>query len=317
MSNEGHYRAPWYARNRHLNTIISSVAPHKIPDYTREQYETSDGDFFHVDWLKQPSPTAPRKCVIICHGLEGSSRSPYVASVGQALFAEGWDIAAVNYRGCSGVPNRFLRSYHSGFTDDLRQLVTSIDSAKVYSNISLVGFSIGGNITLKFLGETPDAPIQKAVAISTPIHLESCALLLGKPKNFVYMQYFLHSFRGKILEKKRLFGEKLNVHGLYRIMTFKQYDSRFTAPLSGYESAEEYWTANSSERFLDRIKVPTLFLTAADDPFLDERCFPVEAARLNSKISLEITAQGGHVGFLQSDTKYKYYSDQRCAEYLR
>jgi uncharacterized protein len=273
-------------------------------EFQRESLETPDGDFVDMDWSRVGSS----RLLIITHGLEGSSRSPYSYRMTRAANAAGWDVLAWNFRGCGGRPNRYLRSYHSGFTDDLDLIIqhlTKEEGGKKahYQTISLVGFSVGGNIVLKYLGERESAlpsQLTSAVAISTPCDLEDAATTLQRMKRRPYLWYFLYSFRRKLTEKRPLFPEELRPDFFRGIKDFYTLDQRYTAPLFGFRSVEHYWESASSKPYVSRIKIPTLILTAQDDPFFTKACIPYEEAASNSLITLDVPSSGGHVSFQHS-----------------
>ena len=150
---ENHYKPVWFLRNPHLQTVFPTLSRHIFRvNYERERIDTPDGDFLDLDWLR----SGARELVILCHGLEGSSRSNYILGMGRLLAQTGYDVLAMNYRGCSGTPNRLLPSYHSGKSDDLAWVVQFILNSSCYETVSLIGFSVGGNIVLKFLAEERD-----------------------------------------------------------------------------------------------------------------------------------------------------------------
>ena len=287
------YKAPLFFRNAHLSTICTALfRANAEMKFTRERLETSDNDFVDLDWIKRGSS----KLAILCHGLEGSSDNAYISNAAKTL--SDYDICALNYRGCSGEPNRLVKSYHSGKTEDLAAV---IDSAIAdYGEIYLIGFSVGGNLCLKYLGERSsevDSKIKAAVVFSVPVSLECCAIQLAKPENFIYMRKFLVRLEEKIKGKEKLFPGELSSENFYKIKSFLDYDEKFTAPLNGFKDAKDYWTQSSCARVLDGITTPSLLVSAKDDPFLGEACYPAEAARKNPNFFLEMPEHGGHVGF--------------------
>lgn len=285
---------PWL-RNGHLQTIWPVVFPRRISfAWERERLELDDGDFLDLDWRRQGCP----RLAILSHGLEGSSGGIYIQSMAQALVREGWDVLAWNFRGCSGTPNRLKRSYHSGESQDLRTVITA--AAGAYDQIALVGFSLGGNISLKYAGEAPPhAKVTAVVAISTPVDLASSALALDRRRdNRLYLRRFLSSLTVKIQEKAVRFPGAIDISRLHQIRTFEEFDGRYTAPLHGFASADDYWTRCSSRPLLPALTVPTLVLNALNDPFLPPPCFPFDEAAANPWLTLETPASGGHVGFV-------------------
>jgi predicted alpha/beta-fold hydrolase len=266
------------------------------PAVFRERIATPDDDFLDLDWTGRNAD----RLAIVSHGLEGCSRSVYVLGMMRALTAAGWDCLAWNFRGCSGEMNRQCLLYHSGVSDDLDVVVRHALRAHPADAVALIGFSLGGNVTLKYLGEAPErvpGRVGAAVAISVPCHLNSGARKLAEPGNHIYMRYFLKSLARKARLKAAQFPGRLNLAGLDAMTTFAEFDGQITAPLHGFASAEDYWTRASSRQFLPAIQVPTLLLNARNDPFLTPECFPVTEAVANSHLHLEAPANGGHVGF--------------------
>ncbi len=302
-------------RHPKIQTIAPALLRNPRPlKRERVRLETSDGDFVDIDQrIAQKNAVA-----IISHGLEGSSQSQYVIGIARALESAGFDTIAWNMRGCSGENNRLLTSYHSGFTADLDAVIEYAGTLG-YEHIALIGFSVGGNITLKYLGENSGSlspRIKAALVYSVPLDLRSTAEELALAKNALYMKVFLRSLLEKLAEKAVRFPGAIDLSGADEIKTFAQYDSRYIAPLFGYASAEEYWVKASSKPFLPSIKVPTLLLTSVDDPFLRPASIPTDAAAANPFFYLEVSQFGGHVGFMRSLPWGSYYSEMRGVTFL-
>jgi len=307
---EPSYTPPFWARNPHIHTIVEGkFRSIPRPDWTRQRIELPDGDFLDVDRLVSGHD---RLCIVL-HGLEGSTERPYMRTLAHALKNAGWDVAAVNFRGCSGETNRMARSYHSGATKDVVSVLDQM--APSYSTVAAVGFSLGGNVLLKHMGETGDANrVDAAVAISVPCDLRAGAMQLATRANWIYMWNFLRSLRTKIEIKAVMFPELVSMEGYDELRTFKDFDDAYTAPLHGFRDAEHYWSACSSLGYLHAIRRPTLILNALDDPFLPDACYPRELARSSDTISLEIPRFGGHVGFRDADGST--WSDTRVISFL-
>lgn len=286
---------------------------------------TPDEDFLDIDFLHGQGGDdggglllGNNPLVIVSHGLEGHSRRKYVRGMARCLNANGWDVCAWNFRGCSGEPNRSLRMYHSGETGDLSTVIQYC-ADQGYDRIALVGFSMGGNQILKYLGEAPEKvhpAVLAAATFSVPCDLVGAAQVLDRPSNAIYMRYFMHSLRQKMLQKKTLWPQRLNVDGLKTMKTFREFDNRFTAPLNGFQNAMDYWERCGCGQFVDTIRVPSLIVNAKDDPFLSPSCYPVGAAEKSAVLSLEIPLIGGHVGFVRRETDGYYWSDLRAAQFL-
>jgi predicted alpha/beta-fold hydrolase len=309
------YKAPFLLRNRHLLTIFPSLFRKvKAAQYTRTRIHTADNDFIDLDI----SSVNSRRLVIILHGLEGNSRRQYVTGMVN-IFNEGqYDTAAMNFRGCSGESNEALRFYHSGETGDLHTVIAHMAATGQYDHIHLVGFSLGGNVTLKYVGERgADIPpiLRSVVAISVPCDLKDSSLELEKRHNTIYMRRFIRSLGAKLEVKARRYPGKISLEGFEEIRNFKQFDDRYTAPMHGFKDAEEYWAQNSSRQFLPAIRIPTLLINALDDPFLGKGSFPYEEAEQNPFFHLETPQTGGHVGFVTFSGKH-YWSERRAFQFI-
>jgi len=307
---ESAYRAKGLWRNPHLNTIwASKVRSVPTPERERIRIDTPDGDFLDVDCLKRGSS----KAIILLHGLEGNSDRTYMRGMTSSLAADGWDVLAMNFRSCSGETNRLPRSYHSGATEDLRAVLEAF--ADGYEQVAAVGFSLGGNLLLKYLGEEgSNSLIEAAVAVSVPCDLAGSADQLARPGKRLYMWNFMRSLRLKVREKAERFPDQVSAEGLDEMRTFHEFDDRYTAPLHGFRDAADYWASCSSRSFIAGIRVPTLLLNAKDDPFLSQGCFPVDACRASQHVTLEMPDTGGHVGFLSGDWTF---AEVRAAAFLR
>lgn len=281
----------------HFNTVFRTFFSRIKINYSRERLELEDGDFMDLDITSVKSDTV----IIALHGLEGSSESTYILALSKVLNKADVDVVAVNLRGCSGEHNRVLASYHSGKTEDLGAIINHIDKKYDYKNIILVGYSLGGNITLKYLGEQGanlHPKINCAIAVSVPCDLTGSSNALMQKGNMAYMHRFLKSLKEKAAHKKEQFPkEDLDIEGLLAAKNFKDFDNLFTAPVNGFKDAQDYWTQNSSKPFLHAIKIPTLMVSALDDTFLSDECFPYEESKDHQHLFLETPKSGGHVGF--------------------
>ena len=291
------YNPKYFFRSKHLNTMYRTLFHNFTISYKRERLELNDNDFIDLDFATVTS----NKIAIVLHGLEGSSNSNYVKSLTQVLNENQWDVVAVNFRGCSGESNRLLSSYHSGKTDDLLSVINFLEEQYSYESYSLIGFSLGGNVTLKYLGEDQDRSskkIKSAVTISVPCDLKGSSESIAQFWNKVYMQRFLISLKKKSHKKLKQFPDSfLKKENIEKVKNFLDFDNMYTAPAHGFKDAFDYWEKSSSKQFIGNIKVPTLLITASDDPFLSDSCIPIEEAKNNKNFVLEITRHGGHVGF--------------------
>jgi predicted alpha/beta-fold hydrolase len=317
-----HYRAPLWLRNGHSLSIYPSLF-RKIDSrfLQADKIETSDGDFLNLDWGYCKDATQPsNKLVILSHGLEGHSRRHYMTGMAKAVMEQGWDALGWNFRSCGGEMNRHLRFYHSGATEDLDAVIQYALKKGCYDQIALVGFSMGGNLSLVYLGERGEQvhpAIKKAAVFSVPCDLADSSAQLARPQNFIYMRRFLKSLKQKMVDKQKRFPDKIDLKGYRNIKNFKEFDDRYTAPIHGFKSAEHYWHSCSSKHFIEHIRVPTLIVNAKDDPFLGAACYPKSEVSKNPLVSLEIPVSGGHVGFVSFNPFNMYWSEQRVVQFLK
>lgn len=310
------YRAPSWLPGGHVQTIYPALF-RRIPAVASrsERLELADGDFIDLEWSGNSSP----RLAILSHGLEADLKTVYIQGMAAALIRGGWDVLTWNFRGCGGEPNRLLRMYHSGATEDLQMVVSHVIANHPALSIDLVGFSLGGNLTLKYLGESPaELPprLHRAVTFSVPCDLACSSRQLSIPSNRIYMDRFLVAMRAKIRAKKALFPDQLDLTGLDRIRTFHEFDDRYTAPIHGFRDAADYWARNSSRQFLPHITLPTLLVNAANDPFLGPGCYPRDEAAGSGCFHFESPATGGHVGFPTFGNGGQYWSETRAVQFL-
>jgi predicted alpha/beta-fold hydrolase len=250
--------------------------------------------------------------VIISHGLEGNSQRAYMKGMARAFYLEGYDALTWNYRGCSDEMNHQLRFYHSGATDDLDLVVNH--AIKKYKSVFMVGFSLGGNLTLKYLGETTPPAVAGAAVFSVPLNLKTSCQKISEPANFLYANRFLVSLKKKIVTKSKLMPG-LDTTNIDQLFTLYDFDDRYTAPIHGFRDATSYYEACSSIYFLKDIKVPTLVVNALNDPFLSVDCFPKNVG--NPNVHLEYSDRGGHVGFALFNQNGLYWSEWRAVEFAQ
>ena len=309
------YKPPFYFRYGHFATIYPSLFRNvKDVEFERKRWTTPDGDFLDLDWSRVGS----KNLIISLHGLEGSSDSNYIKGVIKIFNQNKWDGVAMNFRGCSGEPNLLRRGYHSGETTDLDFIVKTIAEQYDYEKIVIVGFSLGGNVVLKYGGEQGEnlhPKVKKLIAISVPIDLAGCTVEIEKKNNFIYLNRFLISLKNKFKLKQHLYPD-IDAQKVFNAKTFKDIDGALTAPIHGFESAEDYWYKSSSLFFIADITIPTLIINAHDDSFLSEKSYPYELAHKHSNIHLITPKYGGHVGFPQSHPKGYYWSEERIIDFV-
>jgi len=308
------YEATGIFKNGHVNTIFPTLF-RKIKDltYNRERVELPDGDFIDLDWSKVGS----EQFVLVLHGLEGSSDSVYIKGMIQAFNRAGWDGVAMNFRGCSGEPNRKLKSYNMGASDDLKLIVKHLQQLNRYKKLVLVGSSLGGNVVLKYLGEegenTP-AFVNRAIVFSVPCDIPSTNVQLKKWYNQVYLKRFLGTLNEKLQIKLEQFPNQIQFQNR-KLKTFQEFDDTYTSPVHGYKNADDYWNRCSSKHFLANIQRPTLLVNALYDSFLGEGSYPYEVAKDHPFLYLETPKHGGHVGFVKRNEEGMYWSEERALKF--
>lgn len=313
MIRESEFQPPCYLKNPHLQTLLGSVW-RKRPDHRwqRERVELPDGDFLDLDWGKS-FPNAP--LVMILHGLEGSSDSNYALGLGRALEAIAWNCVVMNFRGCSGEPNRKPFSYCAGCTDDIALISQRLRERNPHRPLYLVGYSLGGNAMLKWLGQTGTDLVDGAVAVSVPYRLGECAKRLESGFSKRYEQYLLKSLKASARAKASRFELGLSHKQINRLGSFYAFDDQVTAPLHGYNGVEDYYEKSSAWRWVGGIQVPTLLIHALDDPFMFPGTVPA-AQDLSPQVSMELSDFGGHVGFISRDKEQPYWLEKRIPEWL-
>jgi predicted alpha/beta-fold hydrolase len=313
------YHPHFLLRLPHFSTMLPNLLRRvDKPNYHRVRINTTDEDFLDLDYVK----TGGEVVAIICHGLEGSTDRDYIRSIVNEMGENNWDSLAINLRGCSGEVNAIYGSYHSGKTDDLDLVVNYAIEEMNYQKIILIGYSLGGNITLKYVGERGteiNKNIKAAAAISVPVHLSDSAEQLAKRSNVIYMKRFIRMLKPKLKEKLLRFPqEELSLKELNSIRDFHGFDSLYTAPAHGFSSANDYWEKSSSLQFLKSIRIPTLLINAKDDPFLGPACYPFKEAEESDHFFFEAPDHGGHVGFASSlFEKGPYWNEKRMIDFFK
>ncbi|MCA9522957.1 MAG: alpha/beta fold hydrolase [Myxococcales bacterium] len=311
------YQPPPPFDNGHVATIATSLF-RRVGGvrYQRERIDTPDGDFLDLDWARVGSDSL----VILCHGLESSSEAGYIRGMARAFNRRGWDALALNFRSCSGELNRLLRSYHSGVTDDLDCVIQHVLAGSRYRRLALVGFSLGGNVVLKYAGERGaaiDPAIRAVGAISVPVDLGTCARNLELVSNWVYQIHFVRSLRRKIAQKARLHPDAMDYRRFRWIYTLGQFDEHYTAPVHGFTSADDYWTRCSSKPQLGEIRVPALLINAWDDPLLTDESYPRVEAETSRHFHLATPRHGGHVAFVTLNWDNEFWHETQIVRFVR
>lgn len=311
------YSPPFWLPTGHLQTIYPALF-RKVTgvSYRRERIMTSDGDFLLLDWCSSMPGDMSPALAIISHGFEGDSHRPYIKGMVRMLTGSGIDCLAWNYRSCGGEMNSLPRFYHSGATDDLDEVVGHALKAG-YRKLFLIGFSLGGNLTLKYLGENRRRPeeVSRAVCFSVPLDLQACSRHLDRLENRIYQQRFLNTLRRKVLEKGRRHPDQINVRLLSSISSVFTFDDLITAPLHGFRNAPDYYQQCSARHYLATIDIPTLIVNAENDPMIPVDSLPVDTVSALRHVDLHLTRSGGHCGFLDRSGKL-YWSELQAREFL-
>ncbi len=306
------YRRPWWLFNAHVETIYPAIFRKVKINLQPEFYEieTRDGDLIELDYY----PSDSENIAIISHGLEGNSKRPYVLGMVEMFVKNHWRVIAWNYRTCGTKMNRTIRSYHSGFTQDLEEVV-EFALTKGIRSVALIGFSLGGNLTLKYLGANPDKHVKAAATISVPLDLHQSALEIDKRANTIYSSRFLKSLKRKMQLKSKDFPD-MPTAPLRQIRSLIEFDDHYTAPIHGFRDALDYYKSCSSISALNQIKTPSLIINALNDPFLPPECYPHELLQNHKFVHLLTPLHGGHVGFCDNKTANSYWSEQEAFAFI-
>ncbi len=306
----------WWLPGRHLQTLWPRFVRRQVAIHIRrERFQLPDGDFLDLDWVGSQGPI-----VIVLHGLQGSIRSPYTQGLLHALAQRNWRGVLMHFRGCSGEPNRLPRSYHSGETGDLGYVVASLRRRYPNERLAAVGYSMGGNVLLKWLGEiVANTPLACAVAVSVPFDLAKAIDYMERGWARMYQRHMVRSLSAALRLKMKTVSLDLDIkpHDVSLIRTFRDFDNQVTAPLHGFRNASDYYQRSSCRPWLRHIATPTLIVQAQNDPFIPADVIP-QADEVSALVQLDITSQGGHVGFVAGSRPWRpiYWLEQRIPSFL-
>ncbi|MGE0352891.1 MAG: YheT family hydrolase [Gemmatimonadales bacterium] len=319
------FHPAWWLPGAHLQTVMGRFVRRKRGiRYHRERLETPDGDFLDLEYgaaAGEPELPPEAPLVLKLHGLEGSAHSGYTAELTRVLHRRGIRSVGLNFRSCGGEMNRTARFYHSGETEDLALVLAHLRNAFPASPLGLVGFSLGGNVMLKYLGEAGEAAreaILAAVAISVPYDLRLGVERMRRPPGLLYARFFIRQLQRKVLAKQALLQDRIDVARALRARTFDEFDDAVTAPLHGFAGAEDYYGRSSSAQFLPAIRVPTLLIHAADDPMAPAAGLPEAALTGNRALRAAVTPRGGHVGFIEGVLPWRprFWAEETAGDWL-
>jgi len=310
------FKPAWWLCNAHAQTLWPYLFQKKLRLHlAHERLELPDGDFIDLCWTEQRSNTI----VIIIHGLEGSIDSHYARGIIPAIHKNGWQAVFMHFRGCSGEHNRLARSYHSGDTGDIEYLIETLQRRYPGINLIAVGYSLGGNALLKYLGETAGRErLKGAVAVSVPFELAQGSLRLENGFSRLYQRHLLKRLQTKIMSKFTGMQAPLALNKIPHLDTFMRFDDAITAPLHGFKDVHDYYSRCSSRQFLRNIRIPTLVIHAQDDPFLTPDAIP-DPGEMSEELRFELSKHGGHVGFISGNNPLKpvYWLEQRIPAFIR
>lgn len=293
------YRAPRWLAGGHAQTLWPLARKGPLPGYSRERWDTPDGDFIDIDHVNGKVGAGDTPLVVLFHGLEGSSASHYARSLMRAVAQRGWRGAVVHFRGCSGEPNRLPRAYHSGDSAEIDWVLRRLHAQHACAPLFVAGISLGGNALLKWLGErgTDAGFVVAAASVSAPLDLAAANEVLQRGFSRVYTRHFLQTLIPAALHKLHLFPGLFDPARVRAASSLYDFDDAVTAPLHGFADAADYYARSSARQFLGGIAVPTLVLNARNDPFLPAAFLPTPK-QVASAVTLEQPAAGGHVGFV-------------------
>jgi len=315
MITHSQFKPAWWLPGTHAQTLWPSLMRRPVDiELTTERLTLPDDDFIDLAWTKSNS----NKIVIVLHGLEGSIDSSYARGMLAAINKKGWHGVFMHFRGCSGEHNLKDRSYHSGETGDLRFLVETLRERHPEATLYAVGYSLGGNALLKYLGEYKgDSQLKAAVTVSVPYLLSNSAEKLGKGFSRIYQRHLLNRLINKTLSKFQDRQAPVDITNINKLNTFKSFDHHITAPIHGFKSGDDYYEQSSSRQYLNKITTPTLLIHSRDDPFMSVDAIP-DQDDLSDSVTLELSNHGGHVGFVSGNTPWnaEYWLEQRIPEFL-
>jgi len=316
------FTPPFYLKNPHFQTLFATFfRKDRLDSFEIEEFFLSDGDFVECVWQeRKPVDNCP--IVVLFHGLAGSVDSPYIIGQMNTLKEQGYSVVLMHFRGCGEKENLKPYAYHSGKTDDAKEFIEHLQKCYPKSELHAVGFSIGGNMLLKLLGEWGEnSPLSSAVSVSAPLRLDICADTIEKGFARVYQNYLLTPLKATLLQKYKKFKMRdflgIDENEVKSIKTIRAFDDAYVAPMFGFESSSDYYKQCSARQFLKNIATPTLIIHALDDPFMSREILP-KNEELSDTITLEVTPNGGHVGFVMGSFKEPiYWLDSRVAKFIK
>lgn len=324
MIRQSHFKPAWWMRHPHLQTILPKFYRQSFQVKTHfEQFELPDGDFVELAWTETPTDTATKKpIVIVFHGLEGSINSHYAKGMMQSIKNSGWIGVLMHFRGCGEQTNRHARLYHSGETQDAKTFITHIHNIYPNAPLSAIGFSLGGNVLAKYLGEEKhQTPLKSAIVVSAPLHLASSSNRIGTGSSKIYQKYLLDMLKQTAVDKvktlKSDFPIKIKPQQIADIKTLMQFDDILTGPLHGFADGADYYERSSGLQYLKYIDIPCLVIHSNDDPFMSKQVIP-SLGDLSQHVQYELSTHGGHVGFVAGSNPFRpqYWLEKRATAFF-
>jgi len=310
-------------QNRHIQTLFSTFFRKDLKlNFESEIFELDDGDFVDCYWINKPKRNDGKPIVILFHGLEGSYKSPYIQGAMSALDKDNFSCVLMHFRGCSDKQNRLPRLYHSGDTADAKAWITNLSNIYTKSKLYAIGYSLGGNMLLKLLGEWKDnSLLSGAISVSAPMQLDISAKTINQGFSKLYQYHLLSHLKKALLKKYTKYPMEsiigLKQENINNIDTIWEFDHLFTAKIHNFGTAKEYYKQSSAKQYLKDIQTPTLIIHAIDDPFMDKEILP-NKDEVSNYITLEVSPHGGHVGFVSGTIlKPTYWLDNRIVAYFK
>ncbi|MBO9468502.1 hydrolase [Endozoicomonas sp. G2_2] len=319
MLTRSDFEPAFWLRNAHAQTVFASkLRPSPPLDVERERLELDDGDFLDLSWLPERGLDEEAPVVIVLHGLNGSLESKYARGLLRQADAHGARGVLMHFRGAAE-PNRLPRSYHSGETEDFATVAAHVRARYPRAALAAVGYSLGGNVLLKYLGERGrESPLACATAVSVPYDLKRCAEAIQQGLSRIYQAHLINGLREAYENKFNVIDAPEPLPDFRKLRDFPSFDNALTAPLNGFRDAEDYYERSSSGPFIKHIRTPTLIIHAEDDPFMAPDIIPAADA-LSAAVRLEVSRHGGHVGFVGAGRYGEpvYWLERRIPAWLR
>ena len=312
LQESSYKKAPFGHFNGNLQSILPAYRSVLGVQYERERITTTDNDFLDLDWIDKKN----RKLIILTHGLEGDSKRPYMLGTAKIFSNHGWDILSWNCRSCSGEMNRAFRLYNHGEIGDIETVLNHALKRRQYEEVVLIGFSMGGNVSLKFAAVSQHPSVKKVVAFSSPLEMRTSTAILDNPSRYIYKAYFKKGILPKVKMKAQQFPERLSMAEVEQAKTWEEQQYLFFVKINGYASIDDFYEKGSALNFIPQLRIPALIVQAKNDPMLTPECFPTQLAKNHDFIHLETPHIGGHCGFMLPRHKEHTWAEYRALEFV-